>query len=119
MQARGARGLASRGSDRVDDFLRGEAAGRLIGQIDVTPRGGHGSLGRRGTRNDSIRTLARLPFELDLQRSEPPRVYKQIAAEAASMRAQGMRLSVISRHFGVHPHTVKKALRWSRERRVR
>lgn len=82
------------------------------------PDGGSGPL-RWWTRNDSIRTLARSPFELDLYCSEPPRVYKQIAAEAASMRAQGARLSVISRHFGVDPRTVQKALRWSRERRVR
>ena len=64
------------------------------------------------TRQENIRTLGRLPFALDLVGFTPVPVYRRIAAEAAEMRARGLRVSAIARHLGVDHHTVDKALRW-------
>ena len=64
------------------------------------------------TRQESVRTLARSPFVVNLVEVAPLRVYRRIAFEAAELWAQGVRVAAISRHFGVDHHTVEKALRW-------
>ena len=64
------------------------------------------------TRQENIRTLARVPFEADLVWSTPVPVYQRIAAEAAGMRAGGAGFQAIAEHFGVDDHTAAKAVRW-------
>ena len=64
------------------------------------------------SRQEHIRTLARLPFELNFDRAVVTPVYQKIAAEAAQMDAQGTRILLMARHFGVDAHTVKKAIAW-------
>ena len=63
------------------------------------------------TRQESIRTVARLSFVLDLFEAKPLPVYRRIAFEALEMRARGLRVAAISRYFGVDHHIVDKALR--------
>ena len=62
------------------------------------------------------RTLARI--SLDVEQRDPiiTPVSQVIASEAAELRACGETFSAIARHFGVTPNTVKKALRWFRQR---
>ena len=64
------------------------------------------------TRQENIRTLARSPLVVDLVVVAPVPVYRRIAYEAMEMRARGLRVAAISRHFGVDHHTVQKAIRW-------
>ena len=49
---------------------------------------------------------------MHLVEAAPLPVYRRIAFEALEMRASGVRVAAISRHFGVDHHTVDKALRW-------
>ena len=65
------------------------------------------------TRQENIRTSARCPFEVNLVELLPLPVYRRIAFEALEMRASGVRVAEIARHFRVDHHTVDKALRWS------
>ena len=64
------------------------------------------------TRQENIRTLARLPFQADLVWSIAAPAYQRIAAEAAEMRARGVSMRVVAEHFGVNDHTAGKAVRW-------
>ena len=64
------------------------------------------------TRQENIRTLARSPFVVDLVEAAPGPAYRRIAFEATEMRASGLRVAAIARHFRVDHHTVDKALRW-------
>ena len=68
------------------------------------------------TRSERCRTLTQVPFDVELREPVPTPISQVIAAEAAQMRARGDSFVVIGRHFGVDPKTVKKALRWIRER---
>ena len=67
---------------------------------------------KKRTRQENIRTLARLPFHADLVWSTPVPVYQRIAAEAAEMRARGVSMHAVAKHFGVDDHTAAKAVRW-------
>ena len=64
------------------------------------------------TRQENIRTLARLSVEVDLVWSTPVPVYQRIAADAAEMRARRVSMNAIAEHFGVDDHTAAKAVRW-------
>ena len=64
------------------------------------------------TRQENIRTLARLSVEVDLVWSTPVPVYRRIAADAAEMRARRVSMNAIAEHFGVDDHTAAKAVRW-------
>ena len=66
------------------------------------------------TRTQRLRTLAELPFEAEFRSVVPVPVYQRIAAEAAGMQDQGVRVAAIARHFGVDDHTAGKAMRWFR-----
>ena len=67
----------------------------------------------RWTRQENIRTLALLAIWLEVRDPLVP-VYQQIAAEAGVMRARGLRVAAIARHFRVDHHTVDKAVAWFR-----
>ena len=51
---------------------------------------------------------------MDIELRDPPKtpVYQKIAAEAARMDAEGVRIALIARHFGVDPRTAMKAIAW-------
>ena len=68
------------------------------------------------TRSQRCRTLAQVPFDIELRDPVTTPVFQAIAAEAAQMRARGDPFVVIARHFRVDPKTVKNALRWFRQR---
>ena len=57
-------------------------------------------------------TLAKLLLDPELRDPPETPVYQKIAAGAAEMDADGTRLSLIARHFGVDPKTVMKAIAW-------
>ena len=67
---------------------------------------------RAGPRSQRLRTLAALPLEVELRDPPETPVYQRIAAEAAEMDADGARISLMARHFGVNANTVKKAIAW-------
>ena len=64
------------------------------------------------TRQVDIRTLARIPLEVELCDSAPPPVYQRIAPAVARMHRAGRSLGAIARQLGVDDHTAAKALRW-------
>ena len=64
------------------------------------------------TRQQRLRTLAALPVQVELRVEPVVPVYQRIAAEAAGMRARGLSVAAVARHFGVDDHTVVKAVRW-------
>ena len=68
------------------------------------------------TRNDSIRTLARMLISADLLAvSDPPR-YQTIALQAVELRELGYPDTLIAECTGVTPKTVAKAIRWFQNR---
>ena len=56
--------------------------------------------------------MAALPVQVELRVEPKIPVYQRIAAEAAEMRARGVSMSAVARHFGVDYHTAGKAVRW-------
>ena len=67
---------------------------------------------RRGTRHDSVRTLALTPIVADLRHvAEPPR-YQMIAPQAVKLRGLGYPDSLIAECTDVTAKTVAKAIRW-------
>ena len=68
------------------------------------------------TRQENIRTMARLSFDVSLVVVGRLPVYRRIAAEATQMRAAGVSVRAISLHVDVDHHTVEKAFRWFRQR---
>ena len=64
------------------------------------------------TPSQRLRTLAELPLDVELRDLPITPVYQKIAAEAAEMDADGARISLMARHFGVDDKTVKKAIAW-------
>lgn len=65
------------------------------------------------TRNEHIRTQARLPVELALRLLPGPvPVYQRIAAKAACMRRDQYSVQAIAFEIGVAHRTAAKAIRW-------
>ena len=72
------------------------------------PRNGLGDGGRARKR---LRTLAKIPLEVELHRPGKTPIFRVIAQEAAQMRDREC-VSAPSRHFGVDFHTTDKTIRW-------
>ena len=68
------------------------------------------------TRNDSIRTLARMSIVADLLVVAKPPPYQEIAAEAVKLRGLGYPDRLIAECIGVTSKTVTKAIRWFENR---
>lgn len=66
------------------------------------------------SRSQTIRTAARLPFEVAIfEKSEAP-IYQQIAVEADRLSRLELSSRKIAAALGVSSPTVRKAIRWYR-----
>ena len=66
------------------------------------------------TRSQRLRTLAAVRLDVELRDPLVTPVYQRIAAEAAAMQDEGVRVAATARHFGVDYHSADKAIRWFR-----
>jgi hypothetical protein len=64
------------------------------------------------TLSQRIRTLAEIPFLVDLLEIEEPPVYQQISEKSLHLHKLGLSNEAIGKHLGVDGKTVAKALRW-------
>ena len=79
--------------------------------ISYEPELGSNSL-QWWTLSQRIRTLAEMPFLVDLLEIEEPPVYQQIAEKSLQLHKLGLHNVAIALHLGVDGKTVAKALRW-------
>jgi hypothetical protein len=63
------------------------------------------------TLSQRIRTLAEIPFAVDLLETEPQPLYQQIAGKALQLNKLGLSNKAIARYLDVDGKTVAKALR--------
>ena len=64
------------------------------------------------TRSQTIRTVARIPFDVAILQTVEPPTYQRIAQEAHRMARLGLPALRIAQALGVTDKTVTKALRW-------
>lgn len=68
------------------------------------------SLGEWWTRQERIRTMCEVPFQVPLLIVEEPPLHQTIAEKAKHLQQLGMNNNRIAKALGVDFHTVKKAL---------
>jgi hypothetical protein len=82
-------------------------------EVEKGGKGGSNCL-RKWSRSQTIRTAARLPFEVAIPETSEPPIYQRIAAEGDRLDRLGLSSAKIAAALGVSGPTARKAIRWYR-----